>query len=116
MNLVSMTTSPMATLTAFEQKYRGDHTREHGLLLDRYGEMIVEREGVYDQIDFEPEELDRARGGSLSHTHRRDLPASVPDLDVAASLDLTLRVVGIDPYPGQKFDYLVEMPAFPTRL
>jgi hypothetical protein len=107
--------SPMATMAGFEQQYRADHNREHGLLLDRNGDVIVERTGIYDQVAFEPEEFESARGGYLTHSHPRDLPPSGADLEVAATFDMTLRAVGIAPDTGQQFDHTVKMPDFPRR-
>ena len=94
-------------LTTFERRYRRDHEREHGLLLDASGNVVTRNIGDYDSVDFDEADLKRARGGMVVHNHPRDLPPSPADLMLAATYNLTLYVVGTAPDTGQQFDYVV---------
>lgn len=101
-------------LAAFEHRYRRDHAREHAILLDHRGSLVVERTGDADSVQFTPDELNRACMGYLSHIHPHAKPPSSADLSVAAENGLLLRAVGNVPGTGEKFDYTVKMPV-PSR-
>lgn len=94
------------SLPTFEKHARHDHRQEHALLWDVQGKLIVDRSGTIDSVAFHPGELDRARGGKLTHNHPKALPPSGPDLEVAAEYGLNLRAVGTDEL-GRKWDYTV---------
>ena len=98
-------------LTLFEKRFRNDHWQEHGILLSHDGQVIVERSGDFDSVEFTPEELKLACLGLVSHTHPRALPPSGADLSLAAEYGLTLRAIGVAPDTGQRFEYTVKMPA-----
>lgn len=100
-------TAIVPIITAFEKRYRGDHTREHGLLLDRDGQVVTQNSGNFDSVNFDEKDLNEARGGIVTHTHPRGLPPSGADLALAATYDITLRAVGNAPDTGQQFDHTV---------
>lgn len=97
-----------ARVAAFERRYRADHTREHALLLAPDNRLIAEYAGDQDSVTFAPADLERARGGLVSHTHPRGLPPSFEDLALAAQYDLTLRAVGNAPDTGQQLDHTLK--------
>lgn len=97
-------------LTAFERRFRHDHLREHALLLDPLGHVVAQNIGGFDNVAFDPADLEIARGGLLTHTHPRGLPFSGADLTLAAEYGLTMRAVGNAPDTGQQFDYTVRAP------
>jgi hypothetical protein len=96
-------------LPTFEKRYRIDHNQEHAVLFDAQGKLLVERTGDEDSVAFDPQELNRACGGLLSHTHPHAKPPSKADLEVAARYGLTLRAVGVAG-DGTQWDYTVAMP------
>lgn len=97
-----------AVVSAFERRYRGEHEREHALLLTVNGNLIAQATGDYDSVNFDAKDLDKARGGLLTHTHPRALAPSAADLAIAAEYGLTLRAVGNAPDTGQRFDHTIQ--------
>jgi hypothetical protein len=108
--MANIALSPMALLSRFESAYRGDHKREHGLLLDAAGNFITQNTGDFDSVQFDDDDLQRAYGGFVTHTHPRGLPPSKDDLLLSARYNLLLRAVGNAPDTGQKYDYTVKIP------
>lgn len=100
---------PVELLTRFEAAHRGDHQREHALLLDAAGNIIAQNIGDYDSVHFDERDLQRATDGFITHTHPRCLPPSGADLALAAQYDITLRAVGNAPDTGQQFDHTVRI-------
>lgn len=100
-----------SVIPAFERQYRNDHNREHALLIDSEGHVVRQSAGDYDSVHFENADLDKARGGAVTHTHPRALPPSKEDLLLAARYDLLLRAVGTAPDTGQRYDYTVRIPS-----
>lgn len=98
-----------SVIQAFEQKYRNDHGREHGLLMDVQGHVLARHTGTHDQVEFDDQDLQRAVGGYITHTHPHALAPSGADLAIAAQYGLTLRAVGITP-EGKAVDYTVRFP------
>lgn len=96
-------------ILSFENRYRADHQQEHALLVDARGQMVVQRDGGVDSVEFDTAELESARGGLMTHTHPKDLPPSPADLAMAAEYQLTLRAVGNAPETGEQFDYTVNL-------
>lgn len=111
-----LSTAIVGAVRAFEIRYRADHTREHALLLDSAGNVIARRMGDADSVYFESADLERARGGYVTHTHPRALPPSGADVLIAAEHGLLLRAVG-DTHECQ-IDYTLAglMPSLLTTL
>lgn len=105
-----MDRSVPAALADFEKRYRGDHTREHALLIDANGSIVAQNTGDYDSVKFDDGDLERARGGFITHSHPRALPPSGPDLMLSAHYNLLLRAVGNAPDTGEHIDYMVSVP------
>jgi hypothetical protein len=103
-------------LDRFERRYRSDHQQEHALLLDAAGQIITQRDGTFDSVSFDPAELTRAYGGTITHSHPRSLPPSGADLSLAARYGLTLRAVGQAPDTGDAWDHTVRFPDPNTTL
>lgn len=97
-------------LDRFERRYRTDHQQEHALLLDAAGQIVTQRDGAFDSVSFDPTELERAYGGTVTHSHPRSLPPSGADLSLAARYGLTLRAVGLAPDTGDAWDHTVRFP------
>lgn len=100
-------TAIVGLVRAFETRYRADHAVEHALLLDSAGTVIARRTGDADSVYFEIADLDRARGGYVTHTHPRALPPSGADVLLAAEHGLLLRAVGNIPDTGRQIDYTI---------
>ena len=96
-------------LSAFANKYRGDHTNEHGLLLNVDGQVVARHVGTHDAVEFDDGDLDRAVGGYVTHSHPKALPVSGADLSLAARYGLTLQAVG-QIEDGTPVDYIVRFP------
>lgn len=105
-----MDKSVPAVLADFEQRYRGDHKREHALLIDASGSVVTQNVGDFDSVKFDERDLEKARGGYVTHSHPRALPPSGPDLMLSANYNLLLRAVGNAPDTGQHIDYMVSVP------
>ena len=98
-------------LHAFEARYRGDHVREHALLLDAQGNVVTQNAGDNDSVHFTDSDLEAAQGGFITHSHPKGLPPSSADLLLAAKYGLLLRAVGNAPDTGQQVNYTVKFPS-----
>lgn len=107
--MVAPFANPPTMIAAFEQRYRREFRREHALLLDATGRVVVERIGDEDSVEFSKQEMERACMGSLSHNHPKGKPPSSADLSLAAEYALTLRAVGSTP-DGESYEYTVHFP------
>ncbi len=108
MNHSTFTATP-DLIAAFEQRYRNAE-REHALLLDSFGSVVVERGGDESEVKFSLQQLERACMGSLTHNHPHAMPPSGEDLALAAKYGLMLRAVG-QTREGEQIDYTVRMNA-----
>lgn len=95
---------PIQSLPTFERLARPDHQQEHASLWDKHGKLIVQRSGDVDSVAFDPADLEKAIGGTLTHNHPKALPFSSADLGLAAEYGLILRAIGEDEY-GRQWDY-----------
>lgn len=87
------TAAARQTAEAIEDTIRGNPF-ETGVLIDPAGNVILQRQGIFDSIDFTVAELRKGAGGIFTHNHPRDSGPSVEDVVLAAQFGIAeLRVV-----------------------
>ena len=91
------TATAINALKRFEATYANDRQQEHALLVDAAGNIVALKDGTVNHVDFTPDELAKAQGGLISHSHPKGRPLSKDDLTCAAENGLTIRAFGTAP-------------------